>query len=191
MPISLSGKKIENIFHLTGKKLDSTVAVPTEIQAIKSSIIEMFILPFTLKMWTTFKENCFFIETFKKKIDFYYNRYKIDDILLYKDILTIIEFFNDQMVQLEDLEKKIINPLQDGQFGAMIYKTTMIKLKTEYVLYDNILGKPLRIKNQTYNQQVIKDIQKMLESNTNNMNYTKIRDSILSKYGMLVNNNNV
>jgi len=191
MPISLSGKKIENVFHLTGKKVDSTFTVPTEIQSIKASIIEMFILPLTLKKWSTFKENCFFIETFKKKIDFYYNRYKIDDILLYKDILTIIEFFNDQMVQLEDLEKKINNPLQDGQFGAMIYKTTMIKLKTEYVLYDNILGKPLRIKNQTYNQQVIKDIQKMLESNTNNMNYTKIRDSILSKYGMLVNNNNV
>ena len=67
MPISLSGKKIENELHLTGKKVDSTVAVPTEIQAIKSSIIEMFILPFTLKKLTTFKENCFFIETFKKK----------------------------------------------------------------------------------------------------------------------------
>ena len=191
MPISLSGKKIENVFHLTGKKVDSTFTVPTEIQAIKSSIIEMFVLPFTLKKWSTFKENCFFIETFKKKIDFYYNRYKIDDILLYKDILTIIEFFNDQMVQLEDLEKKINNPLQDGQFGAIIHKTTMIKLKTEYVLYDNILGKPLRIKNQTYNQEVIKDIQKMLEINNTNMNYTKIRDSILSKYGMLVTNNDI
>jgi hypothetical protein len=191
MPISLSGKKVDSIFntfHLSGKNIESTNvcnAVPDDIQILKSNIIEIFILPFTLKKWSTFKENCFFIETFKAKIDFYYHRYKIKDILVYKDILTIIEFFNDQMVQLEDLEKKMYNPLQDGQFGAMIYKTTMIKLKTEYLLYDNILGKPLRSKNQSYNEHAIKDIQKMLV--LNNVSYRKMQDSILSKYGMLVN----
>lgn len=193
MPISLSGKKTENMsYYLSGKNNScnsSTNYIPDEIQTLQSTIIEMFLLPFTMKKWVTFKENCFFIDTFKKKIDFYYHRYQRKDILVYKDILTIIEFFNDQSVQLKELEKNMYNSTHDqSQFSAMVYKTTMIKLKTEYLLYDTILGKPVRSKNQTYNEHAIQDIQRLLV--LNNVTYKKIQDTILSKYGMLVSDEN-
>jgi len=61
-----------------------------------------------------------------------------------------------------------------------MYKTTMIRLKPEYEIYDNIIGKPKREKNESYNELIIKDIQLLLKNE--NITFNKIKDIILNKY---------
>jgi hypothetical protein len=67
-----------------------------------------------------------------------------------------------------------------NQLISMVYRTTMIKLKPEYELYDNILGKPQRVKNEYYNEEIIKEIQKwmLLED----VSYQKIHDHIMEVF---------
>ena len=56
----------------------------------------------------------------------------------------------------------------------------MIKLKPEYELYDNILGKPLKINKQKYNDDIINDLQKWMIMD--NITYEKIKELIENKY---------
>ena len=59
----------------------------------------------------------------------------------------------------------------------------MIKLKPEYELYDNILGKPLKSKKQKYNDDIINDLQKWMTMD--NITYEKIKEFIENKYTTL------
>jgi hypothetical protein len=65
---------------------------------------------------------------------------------------------------------------------TLMYKTTMIKLKPEYEIYDNILGKPERSLNQKYNEEIINVIQHLL--NIDNINFNKIKEIISQKYSI-------
>jgi hypothetical protein len=64
---------------------------------------------------------------------------------------------------------------------TMVYKTTMIQLLPEYEIYNSILGKPKREKNQSYNQDIINDIKNLMMS-LENINYNKIKEFIEKKY---------
>ena len=56
----------------------------------------------------------------------------------------------------------------------------MIKIKPEYELYNAILGKPLREKNETYKEEIIKDIQKCMIME--NISFQKMKEIITNKY---------
>jgi hypothetical protein len=66
------------------------------------------------------------------------------------------------------------------ELSQITYKTSMIRLKPEYELYDCILGKPKRENNEFYNELIIKDISKLLSDDR--INYNKIKDIIVKKY---------
>jgi hypothetical protein len=178
MTFSLSGK-LTNQNNLTGKS-NIVKDVSFEFKKIKIRILNLFILPLLSKKWKIIKDNLFLLDQLKHKIDYFYNCYKTEEILLYKDVLNMFDFFIQQQIQLEDMEKKIYGTSQKDQVISMVYRTTMIKLKPEYELYDNILGKPKRIENQTYREDIIDDICKFMT--LENINYQKIHDYIVEKY---------
>ena len=99
---------------------------------------------------------------------------------MYQDILSVFEILVQQHIQLEDMETKLYGKNGSEPIIHMIYRTTMIKLKPEYELYDNILGKPKREENQTYREDIIQDIQKWMKME--NTNYEKIQKNVLEKY---------
>ena len=124
------------------------------------------------------------LDQWKEKIDFYYKCFKIEELLVYKDILYILDVFMQQYTQLEDMEKKLYGTSSSAgskeQIISMVYRTTMIKLKPEYELYDAILGKENRDANKNYKEDIIKDIQKqMILENTD---FQKIKEYITNKY---------
>ena len=182
---SLSGKNSINKWNLTGKNNTNISNIPLEIKKLKMKIMNTLILPLISKQWTYMKNNMFLLDSFKQKIEYYYNSYKLEEILLYKDMIQLCEIFVAQFNQLDEIEKKIYSSSSSNsnildQNISLIYKTTMIKLKPEYELYDSIIGKPLKSKNQIYNEDIIKDVQKYMIMD--NITYEKIKEIIENKY---------
>jgi len=176
MSHSLTGKKIVNTFSLSGKN-NTSGCVPFEIQKIKIKIFNTLLLPLFSKQWDIVQENMFLLEHYKSKIDFYYQFYKLDELLLYKEILHIFDMLVEHYNQVIDLEKQFYKTDAKNQVIQMVYRTTMIKLRPEYELYDNILGKP----KEKYREDIIQDIQKYI--GMENINYQKIKEAIIGKYG--------
>lgn len=179
MVLSLAGKNSYNGLNLSGKQSSTREQnIPLEIKKIKILILNNLILPLIAKQWTTLNENLFCLDRAKKKIDYYYDIYKLDDLIIYKEIIKAFELIICEHTQLEDLEKKMYSGSKD--FSTMIYKTTMVRLKPEYEIYDVILGKPDRKSNEKYNEDIIKDIERLLTND--NINFNIIREIINKKY---------
>jgi hypothetical protein len=165
--------------NLLGKKPGDEKNVPTEIKNLKVKIINTIILPLISKQWDQLYENMFFLDNIKRKLDRYYQMYKLEDLILYKDIICAFERVINEHTQLVDLEKKI-STTKGGDFTSIIYKTTMIRLKPEYEIYDAVFGKPKRERNQIYNEDAISFIQKALLKD--NISFKKIKDDLLLHY---------
>jgi hypothetical protein len=177
MTQSLMGKNVLNCNNLFGKNDFSQKGVPLEIRNLKIQIITNIILPLISKQWGQLYENMFFLENMKLKLDRYYQLYKMEDLLLYKDIIRAFENVLTEHTQLTDLEKKIHTNKGD-EFTSIVYKTTMIRLKPEYELYDAIFGKPKRDKNQVYNDETVQLIRHLL--NQEKITFKKIKEQVLS-----------
>jgi hypothetical protein len=180
MPQTLSGKNNVICNNLLGKN-DCIKGIPLEIKNLKIQIITNIILPLISKQWEQLYENMFFLENMKLKLDRYYQLYKMEDLLLYKDIVRAFENVFNEHTQLTDLEKKIYSSKAD-EFTSIIYKTTTIRLKPEYELYDAIFGKPKRDKNQMYNEEAIHLIKFLL--NQENITFKKIKEQVLTQIVM-------
>ena len=180
MSFSLSGKNTLNLHNLAGKNNSVFSSIPLEIKKLKMRIMNTFILPLLSKQWKKIQDNLFLIDQIQEKLSFYYESYKIEDIKIYQDILSVFEILVQQHIQLEDMETKLYGKNGSEPIIHMIYRTTMIKLKPEYELYDNILGKPKREENQTYREDIIQDIQKWMTME--NTNYERIQKNVLEKY---------
>jgi hypothetical protein len=177
--LSLTGKNSYNTINLSGKCLHSNQQnIPTDIKKIKILILNNLILPLISKQWQTLHENLFCLDKAKKKIDYFYETYKLDDLIIYKEIIKAFELIISQNDQLQNLEKKLYGGNED--VSTLIYKTTMIRLKPEYEIYDVILGKPNRKLNETYNENIITDIQRLLSFE--NIKFNKIKEIITNKY---------
>ena len=105
--VLLSGKRDLNQHNLLGKGQKYTSTVPYEISKLKVRILDMFVLPLFSKQWTKIQENRFLLDSFKDKLDSYYKSYKIEELVLYKDLLSVFEILSDQQIQLEEAEKKL------------------------------------------------------------------------------------
>jgi len=179
---NLLGKNINNKWNLSGKLYNTNISIPIAFTNIKIKIIDTFILPLISNKWKHMKDNIFLLDSYKQKLDNYYNLYKIEEIPIYKNIIDLIELFVNQSLQLEETENRIYkndNDLKDNNV-SLVYKTAMIKLKPEYELYDSIIGKPKKILKQKYNENIIKDIQSLMIME--NITYEKIKIYIDNNY---------
>lgn len=181
--MNLSGKNNIHKLNLSGK--NTMIQYNSyEVKCLKIKIMNNIIIPLITRQWKILNENIFLLETLKKKINFYYSIYKLEDLIIYRDVLSILEVLLGEHIQLEDIEKKMYGNSDDSEnMSQMIYKTTMIRLKPEYEIYDNILGKPKKERNENYNENIIKDIQLLLKNN--NITFNKIKELIVEKYTLV------
>jgi hypothetical protein len=178
---NLSGKNLINENNLKGKSNYSFQNIPLEIKGLKLSIMNNYIIPLFSKQWQTLYENLFFIHKYKNKIEKLYNLYKLDELVIYKDMLNLFEIMIEEHKILDDTEKRLYNTTTSKeQFATLIYKTKKIKLLPEYEIYDSILGKPKREKGQSYNLDLIKNIKDLLLNEK--ITYLAIKEQIEQKY---------
>jgi hypothetical protein len=172
---NLSGKSQIQLNNLLGKNNTNSLS---NVKNFKLLLLETIILPLVRKQWKTLEENLYCIDNMKKKIDYYYYYYKLEDFLIYKEIIGAFENIILEHKQLEDLEKKIYGSSKD--ISTIIYKTTMIRLKPEYEIYNVLFGKPDRANNESYNDIIIKDIEHLLSFE--NVDFKTIQNIIMDKY---------
>ena len=154
---SLTGKIEINIHSLKGKYTYKT-KMPVMIIRLKTQILDNLMLPLIQNNWKYINNNFFMINSLKQKTESFYLKYKIDDLLLYKDILEMIEIVINEHNQLFDLEKEKYSL---NNSNSLIYKTKMIRLKAEYEIYNLIYGKP--DKNELYDTNKLKIIKNLLQ----------------------------
>ena len=99
--------------------------------------------------------------------------------MIYKEILTSFEAVMVEHNQLEKLEKKLYAS-EDATMFSAIYKTTPIRLKPEYEIYDIILGKPNRNNNEKYDVMIISEIEFLLKKS--DINFRIIQQFLFNKY---------
>ena len=176
MNILLSGKKCINENNLKGKSYSFQNNIPLEISNSKIELFNKFLFPLFSKNWKTLQENAYFIEKYKIKMEEFYKIYHLEDLSFYINLLKSIEAIIDEHNQLTELEKKMYGNNTDKnakQVYSMIYKTTIIKLKPEYEVYDSIFGKPNRTNNEVYDDNIILRIKSLLKEE--NMTYDKLK----------------
>ena len=135
--LSLTGITKYNCLSLSGTGQSREKNIPEDIKKIKIMILNDLLIPLISKQWSVLNENLFLIEKAKKKIHYYYDKYKLEDLSIYKEIIKAFEMIVFEHKQLEDLERKLYGSSED--ITTMIYKTNMIRLKPEYEIYDIII----------------------------------------------------
>ena len=156
--LSLTGKTLISINNLGGKTFTGGYNVPNEITDFKASIMDNYIIPLITKRWGTVYDNLFRIDLYRNKLNDYLQTHPNADLELYKKILQLIYAIYSEHLELEDLEKKLFKVDDTGTFA---YKTTRIRLKAEYELYNIILGQPQQ--GEKYDNYIIDKIKKLLE----------------------------
>ena len=176
---NLSGKTLLHPANISGKSLCNTENIPNDVIRIKIYIMNHIIIPLVSKQWKTLQENLFCLDNIKKKLDTYYNCYKIEDMKIYKELINAFEAILLEHQQLEELEKTIYGG-DSKNLTTMIYRTAMIRLKPEYEIYDIIYGKPRRSENQEYNMFIVEYIEHLLK--IEGITFNKIKEYTIAKY---------
>jgi hypothetical protein len=172
--LCLSGKKQLNQINLTGKisLLSSSYSEPIEVIQIKIQIMNKLIIPLMTNKWEYLKENAFFTDILISKINKYYEKYNLEDLVMYREFVRAYDIMINEHVQLENIEKKMYEDLGN----AFIYKTSMIKLKPEYELYNLIFGRPMRNKGEKYDRDILSRLEDLVK--IDNMDFNKIKNII-------------
>lgn len=183
--ISLTGKKLcNNLMNLRGSSTTEN-SEPFEVQQLKIQILNKIILPLLNNKWKYLEENVFILNIILEKLNLYYIKFKLSDLLLYKEIVKSLEVIINEHFILTELEKKFYSGCTDDNSATLFYRTTMIKLKAEYELYNLIYGRPLKKNNEIYNDEVIKEIRCLIR--IDNIDFNKIKILITTKFGTKIN----
>jgi hypothetical protein len=178
----LTGKNEINLNNLKGKNNIEKYPISKKIKFLKDKIVEDYLMPLFTNQTNTLYENVYFIDTINKKVKYYYETYKLDDLLIYMELLKVIKMLIENYKTVENYEMKMNNKLNPSEVVSMIFKTTKIRLLPEYEIYNSILGKPNRELNEVYNSDIIFEIKKLI--NQENCNYQKIKEYISINYGV-------
>ena len=168
--MSLSGKINTKHFILSGK--NSGTIIP-DLDNIKTSCINVFLLPLQSDNWESPINNKFLLKINKDKLINLQAYFNNEDITHYLEIINLLEI----LIPLYEKWKQE-NPDKANNIISMVYTTTMIKIKPEYEIYHQIFGKPDKILGQTYNSKFLIKILDLMKKE--NITIEKIKVSLLN-----------
>jgi hypothetical protein len=178
--LTLSGKQQPtNLLRLTGK--NAQAIIPTYVVDIQINIMNNIIIPLLTSQWNVLKRNLFLIDTLKPRLALYYSIYKLPELIMYQNILTICSNVFNEHLQLVDLEKRFYGSTVNN-ITNIVYKTAMVTLKPEYGLYNMILGVPDFVAGGSYNPSILAEIR--LLSVAPNVSYDIIKSDIKRKFNL-------
>jgi hypothetical protein len=169
--LNLSGKYSYNYNH-------NYSSGNTKIKKLKDRILNNYLIPLVSKQWDVLKENMYFIDEVQKKIQYYNDIYKSDELVAYNEMLKVFKILIEKQKLLEDYDENRNGKRDPNEIMTMIFKTSMIKLLPGYEIYDSIFGRPKRELNQKYDDDVIKTIKNLLKED--DITYKKIKEYVTS-----------
>ena len=178
--LSLSGSKNINLHLLInqGNSQACKLKLPIEVIKIKSTIMKFIIIPFMSKNWKVLVENLVFFDNIKSKLTNIIARNKCNDLQIYQDIIFAFETAIFLHMEITNLEEKLYGC--DTNLSTLVFRTTMIRLKPEFELYNLVLGKPDFKSGEKYNTDIVNDILILLKMD--NITFDQIKNYIVNKY---------
>jgi len=183
MTINLTGNHEINKINLTGKCASNIASPSYKINQLKIYILTNFIIPLYSEQWDVIHNNKIFIDETIKRVCEYYNKYKLDELNMFSEILKVLKILISKNYLLSNLERKMANYYDKNNIINMVYKTTRIQILPEYELYNSIIGKPT--KNNPYDERIIQDIK--IQILKTNATFDKIKHFIHQKYIQVLN----
>lgn len=181
MAHNLTGFNKINKITLSGKNDVVMYKSPNyKIKLLKDKIVNIYLVPLFSKQWDILNENLFFIDHCLQQLLSFYKIYKLDDLLVYIELLKILKILLDKHNLLIDVESQHKMKHNPNEIVSMIYNTSTIRLLPEYEIYNSILGRPNKEKKESYNEDIIVDIKKWIT--LENISFQKIKDYIEQKY---------
>lgn len=171
-----------NYINLKGP-IDTTVVKPSiKLINLKKYILANYVIPLYSEQWDIINKNKFLINETIDKLNLYYKLYKLDEIIVFLELLKIIKILIDKQDLLTDLEYKNNKTYEKNNIINMVYKISKIKILPEYEIYNMIIGKPN--KNEYYDNNIISDIKMLIKSEF--ITYDKMNTYILNKYNIRI-----
>lgn len=180
MTSNLNGYSIYHPINLAGKPICSKQSPSFIINSIKTKIISQFLVPLFSDQWGVLIENVLLIDTYISQLHDLYQKYKLDELKLYFELLKVIKIVCNEHTLLLDMENKGNYFNESNNVLSMVYKTTSIKLLPEYEIYNSLFGRPKKENNESYDIDIINDIKQLLKKKQ--ITYVKIKQFILNKY---------
>lgn len=172
------GGKPGNSITLKGTT-NGNIEEPPEVRSFKIMIYDMLILPYLAGNWQKLTENIIFLDNITNKLNYFLSLFPKNELLLmYKDIITAFETLVLQHMELNALENYL--SCGENDTSTMVFKTSMIRLRPEYELYNLIIGKPNLKGGENYSQAILDDIISIL--NLGELSFNRINEFILTKY---------
>jgi hypothetical protein len=105
---NLTGINKINEFSLTGKSfIYQQQTNNTKIKKIKIRILNDYLIPVMTKQWEVLNNNIFFIPSLHEKCEQYYKKTKSDELLVYIQLLKILQILIDNHNLLIEKDGKI------------------------------------------------------------------------------------
>ena len=177
MVINLNGSTNNNPLNLTGKSQSIYKSFNSTIDTFKKRIVANYIIPLCSKQWDILNENIFFIDKLLKQAEILDKRFKNDELKIYVNLLNMIKICIEEHNNFTSEENKNNFNKDDNEFTSMIVRMPKIRLLPEYEIYNSILGKPDKLKNESYNNEILSTIK--LQMNLPDISYKKIKDTLL------------
>ena len=182
MNLSISGKNNYNEHNLLGKTKYERQPPKSlnEIKKIKIRILNNYLIPLYKKQWKKLHENLFFLPKIKEKINIYKDFSNFEDLQLYIDLIQLLEIIieKEKLIekQQQNMKMRFTSTIENNspQAMSMMVQLTTIRLLPEYELYHSLFGKPKKETKETYEQEKINIIKKLLERE--NMDYQLMKE---------------
>jgi hypothetical protein len=190
MSLSLNGKCVASHgLHLSGKNSKNTICIPEQIKILQIRIMNDYMIPLHTKQWTTLYNNLYFVSKYYRKINYYYDLYKREDLKIYVELLNLLEKFVGTHKSLVNDEGIHSGKNIETEILQSVFKTSAIQLLPEYEIYNSVLGRPDPGLNQKYDANVIGTIKSLFEQK--NVNYEIIRSHLEGNYDCSLFSKNV
>jgi len=162
----------------TNNSSDNMTNEPFYIKELKTQIINKLLIPISNDDLDKVVENDFLISFYKDKIQqfliLFQNKFQLQT---FKYILDVVNY---AIIYHRIILASRRNDLKDKEFGKIQKHLGIVQFKVEYVLYDEILGKPNRKNGEKYKLEILNDIR--LQLNVIDITFQKIQTFITQKY---------
>ena len=148
-PINLDGRTMMNIGERNIDYLD-----------FKMSVITNFLEPLVNADTDTILKNQYNFDYILSRLNDYKNNSNMEEITMMKKVVDLMKNASEVRISYSDMYERLYGSGGVG-INRMIFETSRIILKAPFEIYDNIFG--VREK-QTYNMEIIREIENILES---------------------------
>ena len=158
--VNLMGTRIAQPMNLDGKKITNIGEVDIDYLDFKMGIINNFLDPMVNADYKTVQDNNYNFDYTISRLNFYKNDGNSDEIYLMQKVVDLMKQASEIRVSYSNMHDRIYGS-RGVSMNRMIFETSRIILKAPFEIYDSLFG----IKEgQTYNMEIIGEIEKILES---------------------------